>query len=657
MRRSIASLVLLLPALALMGAGAAEEPPDAAAGGSASAMPETRFNEAPMLAALVAAGELPPVDERLPLEPAVTWFAPGDVVGTYGGTLTVFHTNEYPWNDLGDETETGGYFGRMVKGSLDVVPSMAKALEFSDDAMALTVHLREGLRWSDGHPMTTDDVVFMYDAMHFNELVPTWNWIPQIKRAIKIDDYTVRLETDIPYVLMYYKMSTVEGGGWNVFHPKHYLEQWHIDYNPDAEALAKEEGFESWDKAFHHHYWWSPLKDLDKPTHHPWIMTEATATGKRYERNPYYWEVDTEGNQLPYVDAIQAQIVDQETYHLKIIAGEADVALLQTSFDNFTLYQENAAAGEYHVNQIPSGLGGAVIVAPNQNHLDPFKREMYRNKRFRQALSLAINREEINDTVYFGVGVPRQATIVSDSPYFQDKWAQSYAAYDPQRASAMLDELGLTARDRDGYRVEPDGDTFLQVIEYWRAGNLPVLELVKEYWEDVGLKTEIKFYESAAIGVRADAAQHDFYTDRLASPELRSWMVAGSNWRGGDFAWARQWHLWMVANRDVESGAKTLDDFADGKLPGEEPPEEIKQLNRWIDDWAAGRPGDPDYVEAFTKVFDYHAENVYLIGTVGITPHLYVVKDKLANAPLEYGPSMSWKGDLLVYASKMFIKG
>ena len=298
-----------------------------------------------------------------------------------------------------------------------------------------------------------------------------------------------------------------------------------------------------------------------------------------------------------------------------------------------------------------------MIVAPNQNHLDPFKREMYRDKRFRQALSLAINREEINDTVFFGVGVPRQATIVSDSPYFQDKWAQSYAAYDPQRANAMLDQLGLTARDRDGYRLEPDGDTFLQVIEYWRAGNLPVLELVKEYWEDVGLKTEIKFYESAAIGVRADAAQHDFYTDRLASPELRSWMVAGSNWRGGDFAWARQWHLWMVANRDVESGAKTLDDFADGKLPGEEPPEEIKQLNRWIDDWAAGRPGDPDYVEAFTKVFDYHAENVYLIGTVGITPHLYVVKDKLANAPLEYGPSMSWKGDLLVYAAKMFIKG
>ena len=200
MQRSVAFLLFLLPAIALMAAGGSEEGTEASAGAAATAMPETRFSEAPMLAALVAAGELPPVDERLPIEPAVAWFAPGDVVGTYGGTLTVFHTNESPWNDLAEETETGGYFGRMVKGSLDVVPSMAKALEFSDDAMALTVHLREGLKWSDGHPMTADDVVFMYEALHFNDLVPTWNWIPQIRRAIKIDDYTVRLETDVPYV-------------------------------------------------------------------------------------------------------------------------------------------------------------------------------------------------------------------------------------------------------------------------------------------------------------------------------------------------------------------------------------------------------------------------------------------------------------------------
>ena len=127
MRRSIAFLVLLLPAMMLMAAGGAEDGTEATAGQAAAAMPETRFNEAPMLAALVAAGELAPVDERLPVEPAVTWFAPGDEVGTYGGTLTVFHTNEYPWNDLGDETETGGYYGRMVKGRWRWCPAWPRA--------------------------------------------------------------------------------------------------------------------------------------------------------------------------------------------------------------------------------------------------------------------------------------------------------------------------------------------------------------------------------------------------------------------------------------------------------------------------------------------------------------------------------------------------
>ena len=243
--QSIAFLVLLLPAVALMAAGGSEE------WGGRSHRRDRRGHAGDALQRSADAGRPGGCRASCPRSTSACrssrrspGLRRGDVVGTYGGTFTVFHTNDSPWNDLAEETETGGYFGRMVKGSLDVVPSMAKALEFSDDAMALTVHLREGLKWSDGHPMTADDVVFMYEALHFNDLVPTWNWIPQIRRAIKIDDYTVRLETDVPYVLMYYKMSTVEGGGWNVFHPKHYLEKWHIEYNPDAAALAKEEGFE-----------------------------------------------------------------------------------------------------------------------------------------------------------------------------------------------------------------------------------------------------------------------------------------------------------------------------------------------------------------------------------------------------------------------------
>ena len=460
--------LLLLPALAVVAAGGAGE--EGTASETSSDMPPGRYNEAPMLAAMVAAGELPPVDERLPLEPALVYFAADDEIGSYGGMLTVFHTSINPWADLGYETEIGGYVIRANPDTNSLEPLLVRRAEMAADAMSVTFYLREGTKWSDGHPMTADDFVFMYEDAHWNDKVTTWNWIPQIKRAIKIDDYTVRFETDEPYHALLAKHASPPGGGWQVFHPFHYLKKWHINHNPEADALAKEEGFETWDEAFNHHFFWAPQQDLEQPTQHPWILIERTNTGKRYERNPYYWKVDPAGNQLPYVDRIQAQIVDGETYHLKIIAGEADFAVLGTRFDNFTLYKENEASGDYRVVQIPAPVVGASVLLPNQFHEDPFTREMYRDVRFRRALSLAMNRDEINDLVFFGVGVPRSATIVSTNPYFKQEWEQAYAQHDPDGASALLDELGLTARDEDGFRTRPDGEPFLQLLEHSNDG-------------------------------------------------------------------------------------------------------------------------------------------------------------------------------------------
>ena len=364
--------LLLAPALTAVAAGADDD--SSAAAEPAADMSMGAYNEAPMLAAMVADGELPPVDERLPLEPPVVYFAADDEVGTYGGTLTVFHTSINPWADLGYETEIGGYVIRANPDTNELEPLLVKRAEMSDDAMSLTLYLREGTRWSDGHPMTADDYVFMYEDAHWNDKVTTWNWIPQIKRAIKVDDHTVRFETDEPYHALLAKHASPPGGGWQAFHPFHYLKKWHINHNPDAETLAKEEGFDTWDEAFNHHFFWAPQQDLEQPTHHPWILVERTNTGKRYVRNPYYWKVDPAGNQLPYVDHIQAQIVDNETYHLKIIAGEADFAVLGTRFDNFTLYKENEASGEYRVVQIAAPVVGHSVLIPNLFHEDEFTR-------------------------------------------------------------------------------------------------------------------------------------------------------------------------------------------------------------------------------------------------------------------------------------------
>lgn len=210
----VAGALWLLPALAASAAGGAgEEGVAEAEAAAAGAAMGSQYQEAPMLAALVAAGELPPVDERLPLEPPVAYFAADDEIGSYGGTLTVFHTGINPWADLGYETEIGGYVMRANPDIGAVEPLLVRRAELAGDAKSVTFYLREGLKWSDGHPLTADDFVFMYEDAHWNDKVTTWNWIPQITRAIKIDDLTVRFETDEPYPALLAKHASPPGGG------------------------------------------------------------------------------------------------------------------------------------------------------------------------------------------------------------------------------------------------------------------------------------------------------------------------------------------------------------------------------------------------------------------------------------------------------------
>ena len=304
--------------------------------------------------------------------------------------------------------------------------------------------------------------------------------------------------------------------------------------------------------------------------------------------------------------------------------------------------------------QIPAPVVGASVLLPNQFHEDPFTREMYRDVRFRRALSLAINRDEINELVFFGVGVPRSATIVSTNPYFKQEWEQAYAAHDPERASALLDELGLTARDEDGFRARPDGEPFLQILEHSNEADVPVLELYKEHFEEVGLKTEIRL--RGDLWQRHNAGTDNIYTGTISSAEFREYTDAAKATEYDSGFYAVKWGTWIRATRDLESGAKTLDDFADGKIPGEEPPDVVKELDDAVIAWGSSAYGSPEYIEAFQKVFDLHAEHLFLIGSVGITPTLGIYKNRVANYPTFFKPEATWPGDLLTSADKLFIR-
>ena len=288
---------------------------------------------------------------------------------------------------------------------------------------------------------------------------------------------------DDPYPVLEVQLGAWPGSQWASFHPKHYLKKWHINHNPDANKVAKEEGFDDWTRAFHYHFWWSPKKDIEQPTMMPWRFTSFTTSVRTYERNPYYFQVDAEGNQLPYIDTIVSTLVDRETYQLKAISGEADIAFRRTSVDNWSLYKQNESAGGYVVYGAPGVLSADVGLALNQNHEDPDLRKLFQDIRFRRALSVAIDRDDLNKSVYLGLGTPLQATMLPSTTFYKEEWGQAHAEFDPDEANRLLDEVGLSERDRDGFRIGPDGDALLITVEWSATLSVPpaAFELIKEY--------------------------------------------------------------------------------------------------------------------------------------------------------------------------------
>jgi len=628
--------------------------------GATSAL-AAKYHEAPMLRVKVAAGELPPVEERLPEEPKV--LKPIAIaepeIGRYGGTLRVFATDNLPWGDLLESPERGSYLLRMEMNG-EIVPDILEGYEVSNDEKTFTLYLRKGMKWSDGYPFTADDFLFKYEDMIKNNMVNTWSVDEPLKAIKKIDDYTVRFEMKEPYPKFPLTLIGWRGSEWVRFAPKHYLKKWHIKYNPKADELAKKEGFNHWWEAFNHHQEVAPTGDINKPTLQPWVFKKRTSTVRVFERNPYFYAVDEAGNQLPYIDRIVSTIVDSEVYQMKVISGEADVAFANLSFDNYPLYKENEEEGGYQVVLLPGMMGSNAPYFINLNHPDPVKRKIFQDIRFRQALSLAINREEINDTVFFDQGVPRQATIPSIARYYKPEWGEKhpYAKYDPDEANRLLDEMGLTERDKDGFRKRPDGKTLLLIVEFPTGGMwtppIAAHELVKEYWEYVGLKVLLKPEEPSLLAQRRQAGVYDILSELESFPlEFYFHMMSpGAHIE----RWAPKWFQWLEAKQAIKEGKQTLENLG-GKLPGEEPPEEIKEFYDLQVKRAHSRYGSKEYMELCRKTFDFYAKKVVQIGTVGLVPNCYIAKKNLANVPTKILPFAENAYETSMYSAKfLFFK-
>lgn len=616
-----------------------------------------KYNEAPMLRSKVAAGELPPVEERLPEEPLVIPVV--EEIGEYGGTIHVQSLSPGNW-------ETGGWqiinFEGMLRVAADgktILPNLAEDWKLSEDGKTLTLHLRKGMKWSDGIPFTADDILFWYEDIALNdELTPVkpGKWSPggELMKVEKIDAYTIRLHFAASYPLVTLQLSRISSS-WSCdfYGPKHYLKQFHPRYVPmeELEKIAKEEGYDYWYQVFNLKQGdgWGGKAGVGYPTLRSHILIEKRQENYIAGRNPYYWKVDPAGNQLPYIDKVftTAGVGSVELMTGKVITGEVDYDVQMTGLKNLSLYKESAEKANYRVLLWPHGYANFVSYQPNQTYeKDPVLRDILRDVRFRRALSLAIDREEINEALYFGLAVPCQTTLVPNSVYFEEEFAKAYAEYDLEKANRFLDEMGLKWDTNHEWRLRPDGKKLFITVEYIEEETpmTATSELVKEYWQAIGIDLNLKVISSelmwqryAANDVQMGVSWGAGYLD-TSFPLDPSFFVPMATGLGG--CWGTLWAHWYV------SGGKE----------GEEPPEEAKKnIERW--ERMVVTMDEKERVRLGKEIMRSQAENLWVIGTVGMAPHPVIVRNNLRNVP-EKVPYYTW--DLffstIAYPEQFFFK-
>lgn len=583
----------------------------------------SEYHEAPELAELVASGELPPVGDRLPLNPIVV--KPEESIGKYGGILRKTITGQRALAEMGwwlVEPLTL----HSPKGV--IIPNVAESWDWNDDYTELTINLRQGLKWSDGEPFTADDVMFWWEDIILNEdLTPSPPTLltrgGEMAQLAMLDDFTIKFSFAKPYALFPTYLGSWGGPREGpTTSPKHFLAQFHPNYTDmaDIEALMAEGGFDNWADLFGQQ---NATENMNKPTLAAWVpATEPPNPVEVFVRNPYFWKVDTAGNQLPYISEVHSiRVADAEAALLKTIAGELDfVRALGTA--NIPILSENKESGDYrfaYANWMPNSYGNIMF---NYTTEDEAKHELYNNKDFRRALSVAINRDEIIKLIYKGGVFASQVAPLRGEPYHgESELFQSWAQYDPDLANQMLDDIGLTERDADGFRLAPNGEELLLVISAttaWPAETPELMELVKGYWADVGINATVTPEAGSLWGTRHNAGEHDVsargahFGGGPVHPTLNSNTFALGGWQ-----WAPDWALWLDTNGEQ----------------GVEPPEDVKRL-REIRDQILGEPDEAKRNALMQEVFKIHMDNLWSIGLVVDDPRfgqLTIVHNRLRN--------------------------
>ena len=587
-----------------------------------AAVAQGQYIEAPAFADDVKAGKLPPVAKRLPETPLLVKFGAGTEPGQNGGTLSMLIGRSRDVRML----VVYGY-ARLVgyDQNFNIVPDILESIDVKNDRV-FTMKLRKGHRWSDGQPFTTEDFRYFWeDVANNKELSPTGppsdllvdGEAPKVEI---LDKQTVRYSWSKPNPDFLPRMAGASP--LFIFRPAHYLKQFHRKYNKKPiesdVAGAMKRGWAAVHNREDNMYQYDNPK---LPTLQPWINTTKPPADRFVAvRNPYFHRVDASGRQLPYIDRVVLAVAEGKLIPAKTGAGESDLQARDIQFNNYTFLKKGEKTNNYRTLLWKTAQGAHIALFPNLNVNDAVWRRVLRDVRVRRALSLAIDRSQVNQVMYFGLATEGNNTVVAESSLYKKEYQTRWAQFDKKAAEKLLDEAGLK-RGADGMRRLPDGRPMEILVE--TAGEsteqTDVLEMIRENWRDIGVKLFPKPSQREVLRNRVFSgdALMSVWTgieNGLANPDTGPEELAPTS---------QQQLEWPKFGQFFETSGKA------GEAPDIPEAAELMKLNA---QWREAATRD-ERAKIWHRMLQIHADQQFVIGVVSGVAQPVVVRNTLRNVP------------------------
>lgn len=618
--------------------------------GTSNAQAET-YEGSPYLKSRVEEGKLPPVSERLPENPRVINLKQmGREPGQHGGTwrMLIGKAKDIKLVPLYGYSRLVG-FNEKFELEADILERYEV-----EEGRIFTFHLRKGHKWSDGHPFTSEDFRYAWQDMLTDKKLGRGGLRDVLLVDGKgpkfevLDELTVRYAWDAPNPN--FLIALAAPVPIYLAMPAHYLKQFHKKYQSKEKMarLLKENRVSKWYKLHKRKAREKKASNPDLPTLAPWLNTIAPPADLFvFKRNPYFHRVDENGKQLPYIDEVTLSVGTGSLIPAKVGAGDADLQARNLNFVDYTQLKLGEKRNHYSVRLWKSGKGSAVTLLPNMNVKDPVWRKTLQDVRFRRAMSLGIDRHEINQILFFGLARESGDTLLPQSPLYDPKYEKAWSAHDPATANKFLDEMGLVKRDDEGFRLFPNGNRVEIIVETAGEDTLQsdVLELIQDQWQKIGLKLVIRGSQRDVMRRRAIAGLAimtiwNGLDNAVASADMAPFELVPSSQSN------LQWPQWGIYQ--ASEGKK-------GEKPDMPAVMELLEYARmWKQATSTG-----EKAEFWHRILSIYSDQVFSIGIVNGALQPVVVNDRIHNVPKEaiyaYSPTSyfgAYLPDTFWYANK-----